>query len=174
MAIFAAVVALVALFFTGMSAISANTQTKIQRQLRIDAAQPYVWADIRPDESVGVILNVVVGNSGPTVATNVRVTVDPPLPRIDQFNERIDRVEHRLAEGLKSLAPGRQLRWPLGQGFALVNKDGPYAGSSVDHIRPRFLGGSDRLDNLRLLCAEHARVKDHHDRELGRELKKPR
>jgi hypothetical protein len=161
-AIAAAVVALVALFFTGMSAVATRSaaatakaqtkiqeqsvrvaeeqtriqqlaartameQTEIQRQLRIDAVQPYVWADIRPDESVGVILNLVVGNSGPTVARNVRVTVDPPLPRIDQLAERVDNAETRLAGGLKSLAPGRRLSWPLGQGFNLLNDDGPHS-----------------------------------------------
>jgi hypothetical protein len=159
-AIFAALVAMVALFFTGMSAVAtrsaartaeaqtelqkqavvaaeeqtkiqqqaastATEQTQIQRQLRIDAMQPYVWVDIRPDDSVGTLLNLVVGNSGPTVATDVKIMVEPPLPRIDQYNDRISRVERRLADGLRSLTPGRVLKWTLGQGFNLVNDDPP-------------------------------------------------
>jgi hypothetical protein len=31
------------------AARAAEEQTRIQRQLRLDAAQPYVWADVRPD-----------------------------------------------------------------------------------------------------------------------------
>jgi hypothetical protein len=144
----AAVIALIALFFTAMSAISARSgartakeqtkiqqqaartaeeQTEIQRQLRVEAAQPYVWADLRPDESVGVILNLVVGNSGPTVAQNVRIKVDPPLPAIDQLAERADTAQATLARGMQSLAPGRSLAWPLGQGFNLLNGEYPQA-----------------------------------------------
>jgi hypothetical protein len=103
------------------AANAAEEQTKIQRQLRIDAAQPYVWADIRPDDSQGVLLNVVVGNSGPTVAEKVRVKVDPPLPAIDQLQERVKIARTILADGIESLPPGRVLSWPLGQGFNLIN-----------------------------------------------------
>lgn len=39
--------------------------------------------------------------------------------------ERVEHAENRLADGLKSLAPGRSLSWPLGQGFNLLNDDGP-------------------------------------------------
>ena len=67
----AALIALVALYFTGIAAKAAKDQTKIQRQLRIDAAQPYVWIDLRENTKVGSTLMLVIGNSGPTVATNV-------------------------------------------------------------------------------------------------------
>ncbi len=39
-----------------------------------DAAQPYVWVDLRPDEHAQLLL--LVGNSGPTVATDVRAYVE--------------------------------------------------------------------------------------------------
>lgn len=132
-AIIAALFAGVALYFNGRTtraarraAHAAEEQTKIQRQLGIDAAQPYVWVDIRPDDAMGTLLNLVIGNSGPTVATNVRVNVDPPLPAIDQFKDRVGAAEQRLADGLQSLAPGRIFTWPLGQGFNLLKDDGPH------------------------------------------------
>jgi hypothetical protein len=106
------------------AAHAAEEQTKIQRQLRIDAAQPYVWADIRPDDSQGTLLNVVIGNSGPTVAEKVRVKVDPPLPSIEQMRARVQIAETILADGIESLPPGRVLQWPLGQAFNLVNVQG--------------------------------------------------
>ncbi len=83
-AVAAAVIALAAVWYSrrsagaaDRSAVAVEEQTAIQRQIRIDAAQPYVWADVRSDDESGVLLNLVVGNSGPTVATNVRIKIDP-------------------------------------------------------------------------------------------------
>jgi hypothetical protein len=133
-AIAAALIAATALYFNLQSAHAADRaaraadeQTKIQRQLRIDAAQPYVWADVRPDEATGTLLNLVIGNSGPTVATNVHVRIDPPLPAIDQLKDRVEVAQARLTDGIRSLAPGRTLTWPLGQGFNLLKDSGPQA-----------------------------------------------
>jgi len=132
-AIAAALTAGAALYFNWQStqaatraARAAEDQTAIQRQLRVDAAQPYVWADLRPDDATGTLLNLVVG-SGPTVASNVRVTVDPPLPAIDQLKDRAETALARLAGGIQSLAPGRVLMWSLGQGFNLLKADGSQA-----------------------------------------------
>lgn len=106
------------------SARAAEEQTEIQRQIRKDSAQPYVWADVRPDDESGFILTLVIGNSGPTVATRVRVTIDPPLPMVDQLKDRAA-AQDRIAAGLASLPPGRTLTWALGQGFALLRDGGP-------------------------------------------------
>jgi hypothetical protein len=122
----AAVIALVALFFTGIASKAAADQTKIQRQLRIDAAQPYVWADIRPETAQAGLLRLEIGNSGPTVATNIRVTSSVPLPASGQrFEERAKAVEQRLAgDGIRSLAPGRVLAWTLGVTHQVVAVEG--------------------------------------------------
>jgi hypothetical protein len=131
-AIAAAAIALAALPFNWRAARAAERQvraaeeqTELQQQLRIDAAQPYVWVDIRPDEAVGTILNLVVGNSGPTTATHVHVAVEPPLPTVDQLKTRVEAAQTRLSGGIPSLPPGRILTWPLGQGFNLIDEDGP-------------------------------------------------
>jgi hypothetical protein len=86
----------------------------------------YVWVDVRPDEVTSVILNLVIGNSGPTVATNVRVMIDPPLPAIEQLEDSAQTAQDLLAGGIKSLPPGRTLVWPLGQGFNILASDGPH------------------------------------------------
>lgn len=106
------------------AADAAEAQTRIQRQLREDAAQPYVWADVRTEGEHGVIMELVIGNSGPTVATDVKVRIDPPLPSIEQL-KGAQAAQERLAEGFKSLPPGRTLRWWLGQGWNVVQKEGP-------------------------------------------------
>ncbi len=57
----------------------AQSQTALQRQMHRDAAQPYVWVDVRPDDGHGQLIKVVLQNGGPTVATDIRVTFTPPL-----------------------------------------------------------------------------------------------
>lgn len=106
------------------AAKAAEEQASIQRQLREDAAQPYVWADVRPDEEHGVLLELIVGNSGPTIATGVKVKIEPPLPSIPEL-EGAQAAQAMLGQGLKSLPPGRTLRWWLGQGWSVLTKDGP-------------------------------------------------
>lgn len=121
----AAGIAFVALYFTGVAAKAAKDQTKIQRQLRMDAAQPYVWADIRENRDSGSMLQLEIGNSGPTVAMNVRVLISSPLPTSTVSNEdRLRRLETRLAEGIKSLAPGRVITWTLGVGHQILAEEG--------------------------------------------------
>jgi len=107
------------------AARAAEEQTNLQQQIRIEAAQPYVWVDIRPDEASGVLLTLVVGNSGPTLARDVHVTVDQPLPFVDELRERVEAAQARLANGISALPPGRVLRWPLGQGYNLITDAGP-------------------------------------------------
>src|ERR1039457_6502232 len=66
---------------------------------------PYVWVDVRADDATGTLVNLVIGNSGPTVATNLRVRIDPPLPTIDQLRDRAETAQARLADGIQSTAP---------------------------------------------------------------------
>ena len=100
---------------------AAREQTQLQREIARDAAQPYVWADIQPDMQQGTAMQLVVGNSGPTVAQNVRITVDPQLPSSESHAEKVLRTQEVLSEGLKSLAPGRT----LGNGHELLASEAP-------------------------------------------------
>lgn len=51
----------------------------------------------------------VLGNSGPTVATNVHVAFQPALSCVVPMGKVADanHVQDRLREGLSSVAPGR-------------------------------------------------------------------
>ena len=80
---------------------------------------------MQPDDVSGVLLNLVVGNSGPTIAQNVRATIDPPLVAIDQLKDRAETAQDLLTRGISSLPPGRTLVWPLGQGFNILDGNGP-------------------------------------------------
>ncbi|MFE1396793.1 hypothetical protein ACFW53_02500 [Nocardiopsis dassonvillei] len=124
-AIAAAIVALVALPFTIRASNAAKAQTQLQREIAEEAAQPYVWVEVRPEESQGGILQLVVGNSGPTFARNIRATIEPPLPKGATFSGAREAAHRRLREGIRALGPGRQLAWDIGKGHELVQKKDP-------------------------------------------------
>lgn len=102
----------------GDQVTEAREQTALQRQMHRDAAQPYVWLDIRPDDGHGQLIKVVLENGGPTVATNIRVTIDPPLP---DMSSRTGAHFSGLDAGVSALAPGRSMRWSLGTGAQLFS-----------------------------------------------------
>lgn len=122
----AAVAALASAVFVFLQVREMQRQTKLQREIAQSSAQPYVWADVRiASSSAGVEL--VLGNSGPTVATNVRVRVDPPFPDVGHPKAHVDVMHEKLSRGLASIAPGRTFYWLLGEGADLVNRSGSMA-----------------------------------------------
>lgn len=99
-------------------------QTSLKQDQQRDARQPYVWADIRVTE--GGALHFVVGNTGSTVARNVRVTFAPHLPQVEHDGKRMPPVEPILNRGLSSITPGRTINLYLADGLDFqyaVNKD---------------------------------------------------
>lgn len=119
-AIAAAIAAFVALRPAQRAAQAAEDQTEVQRELMHQAAQPYVWADIQPDNQQGTMLQLVLGNSGPTIARNIRAVIDPPIPESANYSGASAAAQLRLREGILSLAPGRTIRWSLGRISDLV------------------------------------------------------
>lgn len=115
-----------------LHAIKEQTQAQrdisretLQTQLQISqqAQQPYVWADLRPREDTGMLMMFVIGNSGPTVARNVVVDVQPRLPR-KLTNDDIHPMHDVLAEGISSLPPGREISWAVGRAPDLIEQHG--------------------------------------------------
>ncbi|GAA3871598.1 hypothetical protein [Tessaracoccus defluvii] len=99
------------------SAQIAQDQLEATLEAQRAAQQPYVWADLRMRDDAGM-LALVVGNSGPTVATNVVVKFEPPLTSLlvaadERASRMVARTAARCAEGLGSLAPGRTMQWSL-------------------------------------------------------------
>ncbi|MDO5618203.1 hypothetical protein [Kocuria sp.] len=112
-----------------VSAREAKAQTEhakrtleIQVQQREEQAQPYVWADLVPSDVTRGALELQVGNSGPTVATDVRVRFDPD-PNV--AHESGCHGIRQLREGLPSIAPGHIFRWRLGGAAEVVGPDEP-------------------------------------------------
>jgi hypothetical protein len=115
----AAAVTVVSLPFTVRAANSARLsvrearrQTELQERVHRDSAQPYVWADLQGDDAQGQLLRLIVANEGPSFATAVHVTFEPPLQAAGD-STHLDQVQERLRGGLSSLAPGRRLQWTV-------------------------------------------------------------
>jgi hypothetical protein len=99
------------LIYVRRSAKASREQTKQQQQAAKDAAQPMVWVDIRGDDGQGERLVLLLGNSGPSIARNVKVVFDPAPPsRVD-----IKPIFAILKQGIASLPPGRTMKWALGE-----------------------------------------------------------
>jgi|SRR5829696_2434696 len=117
-AMVATVVAIVALYYSGRGAHAGLDQIKQEAQLFREAAQPVLWADIRGDVT-GQLLVLLVGNSGPSVAHNVKVNFEPSPPALQDIEE----VLETLRQGLAAMAPGRTMEWVLGTAHNTVDWD---------------------------------------------------
>ena len=98
------------LIYVRRSAKASREQTKQQKQAAKDAAQPMVWVDVRGDDGQGQALVLLVGNSGPSIARNVKVTFDPAPPSTLDTKPILE----ILKQGIASLPPGRTMQWALG------------------------------------------------------------
>ena len=98
------------LIYVRRSAKASREQTKQQKQAAEDAAQPMVWVDVRGDDGQGQALVLLLGNSGPSIARNVKVTFDPAPPSTLDIKPILE----ILKQGIALLPPGRTMRWALG------------------------------------------------------------
>ncbi|MFF5202680.1 hypothetical protein ACFY3B_24030 [Micromonospora parva] len=136
--------AIVAALFAGSQAVAATHQARyaqeqlnLAEQVRKDQAQPYVFADLRPDEQEPVKVMLVIQNTGSTVAKNVRVKFDPPLSSVamPEFADEMEVLNRPIA----AIPPGRALKWFFDISFQLfgapdaprrynvtINADGPF------------------------------------------------
>jgi hypothetical protein len=127
-----AVVAVVVAFLQARSAKSqadaakvqadaAVRQTELQERVHRDSTLPYVWADFRLDETQGSLIYLVVRNEGPTVAEEVQIYFEPALQGVG-LKKDLDALQRRLTNGLRSLPPGREMRWWFAIGHVLFDE----------------------------------------------------
>jgi hypothetical protein len=107
------------LIYVRRSAKASREQTKQQKQAAKDAAQPMVWVDARGDGQ-GQALVLLLGNSGPSVARNVKVVFDPAPPATPDIKPILE----ILKQGITSLPPGRTMQWTLGAAQNTSDWDG--------------------------------------------------
>ena len=103
-------VAAFSLIYVRRSAKASREQAKQQKLAAKDAAQPMLWVDVRGDDGQGQALVLLLGNSGPSIARNVKVTFDPAPPSTLDIKPILE----NLKQGIASLPPGRTMQWALG------------------------------------------------------------
>jgi hypothetical protein len=124
----ASIAAVLAAWFAGHQSLAtaeqaniAQRQQELAEQIRKDQSQPFVFVDIRPDIG-GFLMMLIVENTGPTVARNIRVDFDPPLRSV-KFPEVANLLFIR--EGIKALPPGRRISWYFDTGPSIFSSDVP-------------------------------------------------
>jgi hypothetical protein len=78
-----------------------------------------VWVDVRGDDGQGQGLVLLLGNSGPSIARNVKVVFDPAPPSTLEIRPILE----ILKQGIASLPPGRTMQWTLGAPHNAVDWD---------------------------------------------------
>jgi hypothetical protein len=111
------------LIYVKRSTKASREQTKQQKQAAKDAAQPMLWVDIRGDDGQGQALVLLLGNSGPSIARNVKVLFDPPPPATLDIKPILE----ILKKGIASVPPGRRMQWTLGAAQNASDWDGQKA-----------------------------------------------
>ena len=134
------IVAGFSLIFARRSVRASRELIKQQKQAAKDAVQPMLWVDIRGDDGQGEALVLLLGNSGPSIARNVRVSFDPAPP----VTEAIKPILAILKQGIASLPPGRTMQWVLGAADSRVNLDADIR----YRVRIEAEGPSGRLEPL--------------------------
>jgi hypothetical protein len=103
------------------AAARANALTeKSQRE----QAEPYVIVDIRSRVPGSSLLVFSIENIGPTLARDVRITVDPPL-RTTQGEEHDATLNRAITRKIPTLPPKRTLLFNLDAGFKFFKSDLP-------------------------------------------------
>ena len=80
--------------------------------MREDQAQPFVAVDFEPSQAGSTFMDLIIRNTGTTIAKNVKAVFDPPI--VSTLTE--GNGKYRLAdaaiitEGIPTLPPGREYR----------------------------------------------------------------
>ena len=130
------------LIYVRRSAKASREQTKQQKQAAKDAAQPMVWVDVRGDDGQGQALVLLLGNSGPSIARNVKVTFDPAPPSILEIKPILE----ILRQGIASLTPGRTMQWAL----AVAHNTGDWDAQKAYRVRIEAEGPFGTIEPARV------------------------
>ena len=93
-------------FIALAAAVFAWQQVRHARKLREEQAQPYVVVDF--EASRNIMMNLVIRNTGLTVAHDVKITFDPPLVSTFDATRKPTFAESLfLIKGIPTMPPGR-------------------------------------------------------------------
>lgn len=113
-----------ALIYGRAQARSAVESVKLNERAQREQAEPYVIADIRPRVPSSSLLVFVIENTGPTLARNVQVQVEPPL-RTTLGPDRESVLNRGVTRPIPALPPGRRLTFIMDVAHQLFGSDLP-------------------------------------------------
>ena len=91
-----------------VAAVFAFWQVKEARRLREEQTRPFVVVDFEPIEIHG-FFDLVVKNTGPTMARDVTIDFDPPIRSATEHDTPIAELKV-FKDGIPTLAPGKEYR----------------------------------------------------------------
>ncbi|GGK59978.1 hypothetical protein Ppa06_26280 [Planomonospora parontospora subsp. parontospora] len=106
----------------------ALRQLELEQQVRREQQEPYIVVDIQPSAFVNSVLLIVIENTGPTVARNVRIKFSPEIERFmdtDGFGRFVLAESFLFKNGIPSMPPGRRIELLFDLGFKRLNSDLP-------------------------------------------------
>lgn len=103
----------------------ARRQLKQARQLREEEAAPFIVVDILPDPNGPWVLDLIIENTGKTMARDVRITFDPPLQSATDMKGYEPQNWAPVRDGIKILIPGRRLHSMFDSAMARSKSDLP-------------------------------------------------
>ncbi|MEU4484623.1 hypothetical protein AB0H94_06970 [Streptomyces purpurascens] len=112
------------LAYTHQQMKEARRSNQLTEQAQREQAQPYVIADIRERVPGSMLLCFFIENTGPTVARDVQISVDPPLESA-LGSEQTEKLRQAVTRKIPMMPPGRSLMFMMDAGSKLFNSDLP-------------------------------------------------
>ena len=109
----------------GIAACVALGQLREARNLREAEAQPFVTVDVEPSVVSRHLFNLIISNTGKTLARDVSIKFDPPLrSTLDSTGFSLADFK-ALASGIPALPPGRKYQVLLDSAIERFHSDLP-------------------------------------------------
>jgi hypothetical protein len=128
--VIAVVAAVIAVWQAAIARKSAAQQLALAERIHQEQNEPYVIVDIQPDGDNGSLL-LVIENTGPTVARNVRISCNPPLESswapVGDEPDLTQVIQQVLARTIPMLPPRRRLTFLLDKPERFKNTELPHA-----------------------------------------------
>ncbi|MFJ8929100.1 hypothetical protein ACIRLA_21230 [Streptomyces sp. NPDC102364] len=112
------------LVYTHQQMKAAKKANALAEQAQREQVLPYVIADIRERVPGSQLLCFFIENSGPTVARDVQLSVEPPL-RSALGEETAAKLNEAVTRKISVLPPGRSLMYLMDVGNRLFKSDLP-------------------------------------------------
>ncbi|MET7745214.1 hypothetical protein [Streptomyces sp. NPDC005385] len=143
-----------ALVYTHQQMNAAKRANQLTEQAQREQVQPYVIADIRERVPGSQLLCFFIENTGPTMARDVQVAVNPPL-RTTLGSEAEAQLNEAVTRKIPVLPPGRRLMFTMDVGGPLFESDLPRIYTIVVNSSGPFGALETLTYNIDLRVIEH-------------------